>query len=695
MKQFPLIPVLVACALLCPPLWADERDEKDDEEVYELQELTITARRPFTAASDKVVRDHDFEILPRQNPSDVLRVLPGLHVSQHTGGAKAYQYFLRGFDAEHGRDLAVYLDGIPLNEPSQTHGHGYLDLHFLIPESLDRIRIIKGSYDPEYGNFATAGAIDLITRTRAAVGAMGAGGGSHQTMKAIAYGGTTGARYTNYLAAEWGHTAGFTDPGRADAYRGFTSQTIPVGAASSLTLMSAHYHQTSAVADIIPKGLVDAGLVDPYGAIDDTDRVESLRHLVGCTWDWADGERNARIQGYYNYKDTTIWSNYTFYYWNDFWRDRGVDAIFSEPDLGDQQELFDRRHYFGVNAHYQRPFRWRERLFDTKVGIQWRLDVVDQVLANTRERDRFNVINALDFTESAVGIYLKENIVLTPWLRIVTGLRTDVFLYSGSGTQDEPTINWVIDDVEKEWKEAAWIFSPKASLIVSPFEDWEVYLNYGEGFFSNTTQMIMSGASGTVPKMRGAEIGTRLFLLEDRLSLGLSGWLADKAEELVFDPLFGRSIPFGGATRRQGFDAEVRWTPSERLYLATDFTVVRARFRDEDTPIPNVPITMMTNSVGLDLPQGLRTLVRGRYMGSRDLDQGDEADPYYVVDLVARVDRSDWAVEVAVDNLFDSVWEDSVFSYASLAEPNGEEYSGVHYTPGAPLSVRVMVMMKF
>ena len=435
-------------------LEAGEAIEADTDVV--LGEETVRARRPLTSASDRDVRRKDFLSFPHQNPSDLVRLIPGVHVSQHTGGAKAYQYFLRGFDAEHGQDLAAYLDGIPLNEPSQVHGHGYLDLHFLVPETVENIRIIKGPYDPEFGNFATAGAIDFIPRRTGETHTVSATAGMFGTARALGTFHVESGPYFGVGALETDHTEGFTDPGWADAVRANQGHTVLVGD-WALNLMSHHYAQRSAATDVIPEEWVEDGRLGRYDAVDDSDRVASNRHLVGATADWDRGTQNLRLQGWFDYKQTTIFSNYTFY--------------LLHPDRGDQQQMRDSRRVVGVNARYTHVFELGPTFWDVAAGVQWRLDMVDQILANTRERKRFNVVNDLDFTESALGAWARVEFAPAAWVRIVPGVRFDVIQYQGDGTQDERYFNIYTNqadtrqDVPRDWNETASILSPKASVI--------------------------------------------------------------------------------------------------------------------------------------------------------------------------------------------------------------------------------------
>ncbi|HDH96444.1 MAG TPA: hypothetical protein ENF73_01800 [Proteobacteria bacterium] len=673
--------------LTCAALAAESDEDESSSQDYVLPEEVISAPKPVSCASYQEILDKDFETFPRQNPSDLLRLVPGLHVTQHTGGAKAHQIFLRGFDAEHGQDVAGYLDGIPLNEPSQIHGHGYLDLHFLIPETLKRIRIIKGPYDPEFGNFATAGAIDFIPKRIGDNSSVGATYGSFNTVRGLGVLSLSPKSLLIYGAVEGDRTDGFTDPGWAYAHRAFMSLTLASWASSTLNLIYSHYYQDSAAADVVPENLVESGELDRFGSIDDTDGVTSGRELVGLTWDYSSGLSSARIQAYYNYKDTVIFSNYTFYYFH--------------PELGDQQEMKDRRHYFGLNAYYLWPLVFGHRALFTKFGLQVRSDLVHQVLAYTHERERFDVVKSLDFSETSIGAYVREEADITKWLRFVGGIRFDTILYQGSGTQDERYFNIYTNrpdtrqDVERDWSNDAWAVSPKASLIFSPFGWWDIFLNYGEGFFSNTTDRMANYPSEEIPKVRGGEFGNRWFAWKRRITLSAAVWYLYKEEDMVFDPQTALAIE-RGASQRYGLDFDSRISPLSWLYLVNDLFWIHGEFLEPEVePIPNIPIFMVTNAVGWRHPKGWKGMVRSRYLGARRLDQDDWADPYWVVDLVAAFESKRFATELAIDNLFNTEWRDSVFSYQSRPEQNGDVFSGIHFTPGTPLAARLTVTAKF
>jgi len=388
-----------------------------------LDEVAITADRPMSAASDQEVRNRDFMVFPRRTASDLLRMVPGLHITQHTGGAKAHQIFLRGFDAEHGQDVAAYLDGIPLNEPSHVHSMGYLDLHFLLPEAIQRVWVLKGPYDARFGDHATAGVINVVPYTgrdfRARVTAEG---GSDWTAAGMVEGAGAWAGMQSYAAVQAERTDGFTNPGRQWAARAFLHHVVPLARAGELRLLYAGYHTGSEAADILPKAWVDQGLVSRFDALDTSNRVDVYRHLAGLTWDWQRADWTGRVQVWGNAKQTAIWSNYSFYYF--------------DPVHGDQTEQRDERVAGGLNAHATWVAGAESMAFQTELGFQGRVDAVDQRQARTEARALVDGKNRYDFTETALGLYLDERADLTTWLALVAGLRADAILYHGSGTQD-------------------------------------------------------------------------------------------------------------------------------------------------------------------------------------------------------------------------------------------------------------------
>jgi hypothetical protein len=734
--------LFLACCLLGLCLGGPNTDASEDlpaEEqglkVYEIEAMEVRAEKPATVSSDQLIRDKDFLNFPNQTPSDLLRIMPGIFINQHTGGGKAHQIFLRGFDAEHGQDLAGFLDGIPLNETSQVHGQGYLDLHFLVPETLQRIRVIKGPYLPEYGNFAVAGAMDFLTRPSLPENRLSVGYGSFNTFRGLGQVGANLGGREIYFTAEGDRGDGFTNPGEWWGVRGLFSALIPVGTGRDFRVLTSHYQSDFDSADVVPTNYsyVQRDAVGRFDSVDDSGGGESIRHLLGLSYDWHRRERTLNLSGYYNYRKTVLFTNYTYFLLN------------PDPSEGDQYELWEQRHYGGVRSSYSLPSPLFGLDLQTKVGLDARVDQVDQMQWNTHTRERFNKITDYDFLESNLGGYVKETLFLNKYLQVMAGLRLDAVLYDVDGTQDVDFKNLcenrpdTLQDVPVAVDTYQWTTSPKTSVVITPFDrparffnSLDLFLNYGEGFYTTRAPLIANqeapdvsgypnascvelptrypGIQHDIPKARGAEGAFRLHFWERKASVAGTIWWADKEEELVFEPETGISIP-RGSSRRIGQEAELRVEPLDWLYVTLDIFRSDAEFKDEQAgmssdAIPGTPEFILQHVVSVRHPKGVHGSLRGRYVGERPLPREKplstlHSDPYYVMDLLAGYEKSRWAVVVAIENLFDTEWDDTSYAYPSSPEPSATRpagtgtYQGKYITPGTPFAIRGEVTLKF
>jgi hypothetical protein len=719
------------------PEAADPEAESEESpyETYEIEPLDVVERKPMTAASDQVVRDKDFLNLPRQNPSDLLRIVPGIFISQHTGGGKAHQIFLRGFEAEHGQDLAGYLSGIPLNEASQVHGQGYLDLHFLIPETLNRIRIVKGPYLPEYGNFAVAGAIDFLSREWRPKNKISLTYGSFNSYSGLAeISGDFNGKLL-YLAAEGNGTDGFTNPGDLWGARGFMSLTLPTGTHADTRIVASAYQSEFDAADVVPTDYdyTQRPTVGRFDSVDPSGGGESSRYLMGLSYDWKKATRNFSVLGYYNYRKTVLYTNYTYFLFN------------PDPDRGDQYELYETRHYGGLRTFYEFSVSPGSMLLTSKFGLDTRIDSVRQSQSNSHLRRVYNTITDYEFMETNLGMYIKETLTVNKYLRFMAGIRIDGILYDITGTQDMDFRNLctnredTLQDVPVSTATYQWAYSPKFSTVITPFERpagslnaLDIFLNYGEGFSSLRAPLIANldppdiagypeapcvewptpypGNDHEIPKARSAEVVGRLYFWDRKAYLMAGFWWAGKEQELVFEPESAISQP-RGKSQRVGQEVELRIEPLDWLYLAFDFYHTNAEFVDEQVgmssdDIPGTPEILFNQVLSVRHPSGFRGALRGRYVGKRPLPQEKPlptlyADAYYVVDLLLAYGLSWWAVEIEIQNLFDTEWDDTAFAYPSSPEGNPDRvpgtptYQGEHITPGTPFAIAGRVTFRF
>jgi len=370
---------------------------------------------------------------------------------------------------------------------------------------------------------------------------------------------------------------------------------------------------------------------------------------------------------------------------------------------------------------------------------------VDQKQSNTHRREVFNTAREYDFLESRLGAYLKETFYVNRYLQVMAGIRLDAILYDIRGTQDLAYRNIctnqrdTLQNVPVAANTYQWNYSPKAAVVITPYENprglvntLDIYLNYGEGFEGTQASLIANldppdvsrypqagcvelpsaypGNDHRIPRARAAEGAFRWYFWDERVSVAAGIWWADKEEELVFEPESGISMP-RGASRRIGQEVELRVTPLDWLYLTVDFFHTQAVFLDAQAGmssdrIPGTPEFLFQHVISVQHPSGFNAALRGRYVGPRPLPRQRPlstlySDPYYVADLFLGYERPRWGVELGIQNLFASAWDDTSFAYPSSPEPSTTRppgtptYEGKYITPGIPFAVQGTVTLRF
>ncbi len=680
--------ILMISCLAPAASMAQDPAQGDTVAGLEIETVEVEARKPITAYSDRVIRDKDFLNFPRQNPSDLVRLIPGIHVNQHTGGGKAHQYFLRGFDAEHGQDLAGYFDGIPLNEVSHVHGQGYLDLFFIIPETLSSVHVIKGPYQPEYGNFAVAGAINFVPEVMPDKSRAKATYGSFNTWRIMAQAGARAGQAYVHAAADRERTDGFTEPGNMDASRAFLMLTRPFGQGNVARVLAAYYNSEYDAADVVPAKWIALDWLDRFDAVDHSCGGESYRSILGLTLSRERRDFVAGARAYYQDRESLIFSNYTYY--------------LLHPEKGDQYEMRDNRSFYGADLWAAVKSDLAGVQAEHKVGVNLRSDRVDQAQYNTRDRDRFNTLFSYDFTESSAGVFVKEMVWPAKWLQVMAAARYDRVFYDVTGTRDVQNQAQTLEDQPLESRTWAEVISPRIALVISPIKNenakvnsLDLFANYGIGFTTQrAAQSALPPPDHSIPKARMYEAAARASLLKNRLSVACGYWAADKEEELVFAPELGYATE-KGESRRQGQDLELRYRPIEWLYLAFDLFHTKAEFVETGDPVPGTPEWLSTQTVTVRHPSGVRGAIRGRWEDGRPLLFGFSSREYWVMDLLAAYQADRWEIELELDNVFNREWDDTSFAYTSRPEPDGLSYTGLHITPGTPRAARISLSIRF
>ena len=644
--------------------------------------LTDTAvpERPPLAASARTVRDSDLRARRIDRPADLLRVTPGLVVVQHAGGGKASQYFLRGFDADHGTDVAFSVDGIPVNMVSHGHGQGYADPGFIIPELVERMEITKGPHGLEGGDFASAGAVELSTR-ESGESFLSLGGGSWGQLRAVGMvAPDLGGPMQPLLAGELVRSDGpFEHPERYRKHNLHGKLTGDLGPRSNLSLAASTSAASWNASGQLPARAVDSGAVGFYGALDPTEGGATSRHNLSASFrlrPTVDDELTA--SAYLSFHDFTLYSNFTF--------------LADDPVNGDQIEQRDSRVVSGARARY----RW----VSERAGVRWtstlggsaRQDNIDNALLRSRARERLARVVDAEIRQSSLGLFAGEEAQLSSWLRVHAGLRVDQVSFA---VQDR------LEDLAAQGNATSGIrsatqLSPRAGAVFSPVGAVELFLNYGHGFHSNDARGVVRAAGPVDPLTRsvGYELGLRTRLADRRLELGLAAWGLDLESETLWVGDAG-TTESSGATRRVGLDLDARLAIRPWLLADLDVTLARARFRQDAGNGQAVPLApRMTITAGLSAlhPRGLRGSLRLLHVSQRPATEDGflKAEGFTLLDLSAAWRWRAFELGLGLENLLDRRYRAAQF--ATVTRLAGEPGTSAPPPPGAcPAGTRAAI----
>lgn len=691
---------------------------KLEESTISLKGVMAVADRPYSAASSRALRTFDLLIRPSQSAQDLLRVVPGLVIAQHAGGGKAEQIFLRGFDADHGTDVALSVDGMPVNMVSHGHGQGYADLHFLIPETVAEMDVRKGPYFADAGNLATAGSVQFRTRDHLDHNMIRLQGGAFGTgaVTALYQIPTAGSHRGAYLAGQLFRSDGpFNSPQdfrRANLYGKFHTH-LPNNA--SLALSVSGFSSAWDASGQVPARAVSSGTIDRFGAIDDREGGVTGRQDFNLVYESrSEGESNLRLQSYVSRYHFKLFSNFTFF--------------LEDPELGDMIEQVDDRTLMGFNGAYRKAHGLPVGTAITTLGGGFRADDTEVSLWKSPDRIRSAALVDAEVAERNLYLWAEEELIFSPKLRLQLGLRADYFTFDVEDRleRDELTLPHASGYAQQG------IISPKANLVVSPTRYADFFVNAGTGFHSNDARDVVLGArvadlarrlrrtgldeasvaaeiearqldpaqeaGETLPRATGGEVGIRIRPLES-VVLSAATWVLDLEREFVFVG-DGGFTELSGATRRYGLDLEGRVELRSWLWLDADVTLSEGRFRNEPKgadAIPLAPTLTTTGGLTVRHPSGWEGSVRMRHVGDRPANEDATvtAEGYTIVDALATRHFGDFSVSAMIENLLNVAWNEAQFATESRLRGEAVSVNELHYTPGMPRSVRLGISYRF
>jgi hydrogenase/urease accessory protein HupE len=640
---------------------------------------------------------------PVMRTGEILETVPGIIITQHAGGGKANQYFLRGFNLDHGTDFATTLDDMPVNLPSHGHGQGYSDLNFLIPELVSRVNYQKGVYYAENGDFSSAGAAHLDSFRTLDKNFTAVEGGMFGYGRAVA-GASTALGPGDILAGiEFAHTDGPWQ--KPDDYRKVNGVLTysQGGVTGGFSITARGYHGRWNSSDQVAGSAISAGLIPFFGSLDGTTGGNSQRYSLQGEWHRADSESMTKVSAYSFYYDLNLFSNFTYF--------------LTDPVHGDQFQQRDKRIASGLTARHTMFDQWGGLEVENTFGLQLRNDGIHNGLYQTEARQRVIKVNGDDgslipditrqdkIVERSAGAYAENTLHWSSSFRSVLGLRADVFTFDVSNAIPQ-----------NSGSRTATVASPKLSLIYAPGAKTEIYLQGGLGYHSNDARGVLThvdpvtrspvNADGNAiapadPLVRsmGADLGLRTEFVPG-LQSTMSLWWLNLDSELVFSGDGGTTEP-SRPSRRYGVEFANYYTPAPWITLDLDVSLSKGEFRDRDAAgsrIPESIQSVIAAGVTARDAGGAFGSLRLRYFGPRPLIEDNSIRSGATVLLngqVGYVFNSRWTVTADVFNILDRRDHDIDYAYESRVMPSAQALTQVHFHPVEPRQLRVSVKAVF
>jgi hypothetical protein len=622
------------------------------------------------------------------NSQEILRMVPGLFISQHQGGGKAEQIFLRGFDNDHGKDIALSMDNMPINMVSHAHGQGYADSHFIIPELVANTSYGKGPFDADKGDLAVSGWVNYQSRNKVD-NLLKAEAGQFNTFRGLAmlnvFDEALRSKGQNlYVAAEYRYSdAYFDNPQHFKRFNVFSKYSGRLSEKNWLTLSASAFSSRWNASGQIPEGAAASGKVGYFGAIDPNEGGQTSRYNLNAVLktDFR-GKSVLSNQLYYSRYHFDLFSNFTLF--------------LNDEINGDEIRQRESRNLFGYNGIYRFGSEIGSLKMMTEAGLSARFDFIDNSeLSHTLSRyTLLERIKLGDISEYSISPYLSETFLVNEKLSIHIGARYDRIFYAYQ--------NKLADDKAfpglGTFKAHNGIFSPKLKFNYSLSDRVQTFISLGKGFHSNDARSVVSSpAASGLPAAYEMDLGAVLKPISNMI-ISSAIWYSYLEQELVYGG-DGGTVEFSGKTRRLGADLSVRYQPLNAVYIDIDLNYANGRSVDEPPGLNYIPLAPRWSSTGgvtFSPGQGIGGGLRYRYLAGRPANEDYTliASGYFITDLILSYKIKKLAFGLSINNLFNVKWKESQFVEETRLK--GEEpVEGITFTPGTKFGATASLSYNF
>lgn len=648
-----------------------------EEDVFKLSEVVLSPSVDINSSISKI----DLTTNPVNSSQEILRKVPGLFIGQHAGGGKAEQLFLRGFDIDHGTDVAITADGIPVNMPSHAHGQGYADLHFIIPETIENINFGKGPYYGSKGNFATAAYVDFSSKDKLEASKVSVEAGQFNTVRTVGLfdllGNTT--KSNAYIATEYIITDGpFESPQNFNRFNLFGKYTTILNNKTKLSFVASHFKSKWDASGQIPMRLVNIGTISRFGAVDDTEGGFTSRSNLSLTIDKKlDETSSVKSIVYFSKYDFTLFSNFTFF--------------LEDPINGDQIKQNEDRTLYGFNSEYRKNKTFTSFNLNWQAGVGAKINSNKDIeLSHTLNRNEVLEYKQLgDIEESNLFGYFNADLKFNKFT-INPALRFEYFKFN---YQDKLNPNY------KTLSNHKAKILPKLNFSYAQNEKVVYFLKTGIGFHSNDTRVVLQQNKDVLPSAYGADLGV-ILKPSQNLIINSALWTLFSDQEFVYVGDAGIVEP-SGKSKRYGFDLGLRYQLNDFLFFDFDSNYSFARSVDEPSGQDFIPLAPKWTSVGGISIRNYKRFsgsIQYRYLGDRPANEDNSviAEGYFITDLNLNYQLSkSLSFGLNIQNLFDTEWNETQFLTESQLQNESQPVEEIHFTPGTPFFAKIKVTYSF
>lgn len=648
-----------------------------EEDIFRLNEIVIQQK----VSALNVISKIDLQTTPVNSSQEILRKVPGLFIGQHAGGGKAEQLFLRGFDIDHGTDIAISVDGMPVNMVSHAHGQGYADLHFVIPETVEKIDFGKGTYYASKGDFATAGYVAFQTKEKLESSSISLEAGQFNTLRTVGLFDLLGnqKKQSAYIATEYILTDGpFDSPQNFSRVNLLGKYSAILNDNSKFSIMASRFYSKWDASGQIPQRLVDNGTISRFGAVDDTEGGNTARTNVNATLSKPIDENTfLKANAFYSKYDFELYSNFTFF--------------LEDPINGDQIKQKEDRSIYGMNVELNKQIKNNDWDISFQLGAGFRADAtINSELSHTLNRSTtLENIKLGDIDQTNGFGYLNSEIKLGK-LTINPALRLDYFKFN---YQDKLAVAF------KTQSENKVKVSPKLNFIYSQNNNLQFFVKSGIGFHSNDTRVVVqNNGKEILPTAIGMDVGT-IWKPFPKLIVNSALWYLYLQQEFVYVGDAGIIEP-SGKSNRLGADLGLRYQLNDWLYLDADANYTYARSIEEIKGQDYIPLSPdFTTSGGLSFQKwnGFSGGLRYRYLKNRPANEDNSiiAKGYFISDANINYDYKSVTFGLSIENLFNTEWNETQFATESRLKDEVNSVEEIHFTPGTPFFMKAKVTYRF